>query len=650
MKEPDYDNVVARIKETYSSCSKAEQDMLQQILTELASTGYSYTYEQIYLSDFKEVPVSIDQFLNDPAYMGNATNRGQSIYPFWRSMMTELFSHGNKYNEIVLSGSTRIGKTHSMIFIMSYMLYRLMIYRDPRAYFKKSPTTRFYIAFANLTQELAHGVAYRTYNDTLRESDWFQNHGKFSRSDRKFYYIPEGDKIDIIAGSDSAHMLGLALFAVGMDECNFAKAGVKDITLAKQHMKNLYDTVNARISGSFRIGGEVYGKMITASSKNTDSDFLSSHIEKQLNAGNTHLYLVDEPQWKVLPKEMFSNEVFHFTVGDRYKRGFVIPEADDDEAHRTEYERQGYRVIEAPAELRKNFLADYDISLRDIAGISVAGSMGFVNQADITPCVSQERQNPFFENVIEVGVEDSKEIFDFFHDEVVPNELKVQEMHIHIDLAETHNHTGIVGCCVTGNKVIEQENGKKVALPFIKEIFSVEIKAPRGQRQSFQKVINFLVYLRQHHYNVGTISTDQYQSSFLRETLNQQGFRTNKFAVDMDQFIGLRNLLLDQRIELNRNDTQETELTSVQRINNKIFIPEDEDGGHGDTAVALAGSTYSLILEQITARPPAKSIAAIAAAVNSGRGRSNPMSSANTVKSLGAKPTNNIPVRFPKLR
>lgn len=648
MKEPDYDSVVSRIKQIYRSCSASEQSMLQQILSELAVSGYSYTYEQIYLSDFKEVPVSIDQFLNDPAYMGNATNQGASIYPFWRSMMADLFSQGNKYNEIVLSGSTRIGKTHSMVFILSYMLYRLMIYRDPRAYFKKSPTTRFYIAFANLTQELAHGVAYRTYNDTLRESDWFQNHGKFSRSDRKFYYIPEGDKIDIIAGSDAAHMLGLALFAVGIDECNFAKAGVKDITLAKQHMKNLYDTVNARISGSFRIGGEVYGKMVTASSKNTDSDFLSGHIENQLNAGNTHLYLVDEPQWKVLPKEMFSNEVFHFTVGDRYKRGFVIPEADDDEAHRAEYKRQGYRVVEAPAELRKNFLADYDISLRDIAGISVAGSMGFVTQADITPCVAQDRQNPFFEDVIEIGVEDTKEITDFFHDEVVPKELKVQEMHIHVDLAETHNHTGIVGCCVTGNKVLEQEDGKKVALPFIKEVFSVEIKAPRGQRQSFQKVINFLVYLRQHYYNIGVISTDQYQSSFLRETLNQQGFRTSKFAVDMDQFIGLRNLLLDQRIELNRNDKQESELISIQRANNKIIIPEDSDGSHGDTAVALAGATFSLVSEQVTARPPAKNIAAIAAAVNSGRGRS-PMSSVNTIRTPST-PKSNIPVRFPKLR
>ena len=434
-----------------------------------------------------------------------------------------------------------------------------------------------------------------------------------------------------------------------IDEANFAKTGIKDISIAKTHMKNLYDTVNARISGTFRIGGEVYGKMLTASSKNQDNDYLSEHIDKQQRAGNDHLYLVDEPQWKILPKSMFSDEVFHFTVGDRYKRGFVIPEENDDEEHRKEYEKQGYKVIEAPAELRKNFLADYDISLRDIAGIAVAGSMGFITQESITPCVSQDRQNPFFEDILVIGVDDHSEIFDYYHDEVVPKDLKVQQLYIHLDLAETHNRTGIAGCVVSGNKIIETEEGKKVALPFLKEVFSVAIEAPRGQRQSFQKVINFINYLKQHYYNIGTISTDSYQSSFLRETLSQQGFKTNKFSVDMDQFIALRNLLIDQRIELIKNEQQETELISVQRLNNKIFIPEDENGGHGDISTALAGASFSLISEQVTSRPPSKNVAAIISAVNSGRGRANPMSSANTIKTQTIT-NDKFPTRFPKLR
>ena len=114
-------------------------------------------------------------------------------------------------------------------------------------------------------------------------------------------------------------------------------------------------------------------------------------------------------------------------------------------------------------------------------------------------------------------------------------------------------------------------------MPYFRQIFQVAMGAPRGDRMSFQKVINFILWLKRNGFWIQLVTTDQYQSSFLRETLNQQGFRTSKFAVDMDQFIGLRNLLLDQRIELNRNDKQESELISVQRANNKIIIPEEDE-------------------------------------------------------------------------
>lgn len=435
-----------------------------------------------------------------------------------------------------------------------------------------------------------------------------------------------------------------------IDEANFAKTGVKDISIAKAHMKSLYDTVNARISGTFRINGEVYGKLLTASSKNQDNDYLSQHIEKQQRAGNKHLYLVDEPQWKVLPKSMFSDEVFHFTVGDRYKKGFVIPEEIDDEAHRSEYEKQGYQVIEAPAELRRNFLADYDISLRDIAGISVAGAMGFITQESITPCVAQDRVNPFYEDILVIGKDDDLEISDFFHLEAVPQELKYQQLNIHLDLAETHNRTGISGCCVAGNKIIETDDGKKAAMPFVKQVFVVAIEAPRGGRQSFQKVVNFIIWLRQNHFNVGTISTDQYQSDFLRETLSQQGFETTKFSVGMEAYIGLKNLLIDQRIELVKHSLQENELIATQRMNNKIQHPEDEGGGHGDAADALAGCAKTLVSEQVTSRPPARNLAAITAAVNRGTAkRPNPMSSSATIAGP-KKLTSSRPVHFPKLK
>lgn len=206
------ETVVERIQNIYQSSSPQEKVVLHRILQEIADTGDSQTYRDVWLEDFKEVPVSIEQFISDPYYLGQTNRNGQAVYPYWRQMLKDLFTDANKYNSVVLTGSTRVGKTSTSIVIASYMLYRLMLYRNPHEYFQKKEVSRFTLAFANLTKELAMSVAYREFNDTLKESPWFMDRGKVSASDRNFYYIPEGDKIEIIPASDAAMVLGKQLW------------------------------------------------------------------------------------------------------------------------------------------------------------------------------------------------------------------------------------------------------------------------------------------------------------------------------------------------------------------------------------------------------------------------------------------------------
>ena len=759
MAEIDYEDVLHRIRTVYASCSKMEQNTLKIILQEMVDKGYSQTLEQLWLSDFKEVPVSIDEFLRNPKYLGNTNNQGESVYPFWKHTLTDIFNSGNKYFEIILSGATRIGKSSTAVSAMAYMLYRLMIYKDPHSYFKKKEVSKFTIAFANLTKDLAAGVAFREFQTTLKESPWFNEHGKFNNSASNYVYMPEGGKIDIIPASDSAHVLGMQVWAclVGstkiltpegdktiescagtyqevlqwscgrfittpalikktkevhttirvklcngsvfegtpehkmlldggtykeiselsindtlfrvtsalfnynttkvvevstiyhdspvavydvinvepdhnfailanntilishnclMDEVNFARSGVKDINIAKQHMKNLYNTVHARITGTFKLGGEVYGKLISSSSKNTDSDYLSEHIETQLNAGNSNMYLVDKPQWEVLPPEMFSPEKFYITVGDRYKRGFVVPKENEDEQHLEEYRKSGYKVLGVPKDFRTNFLADYDIALRDIAGISVTGAMGFITQDAITPNVTSERKNPFFEDVIVTGLRDNDTIENHFHQEVVDKHIRSLPMNIHIDFAEVSDRIGICGVVQDGMKnVLDLSTERRVMLPFYRQAFQVGIEAPSGDRMSFQKVINFIVWLRRNGFNINIVSTDQFQSSYVRETLAQQGFAVEKISVDVseDPYIGLRNLLQDQRLELVKNQIQEDELVKLQRLNKRIDHPQN---GSKDLSDALCGACWAHIQHQDTIKMPINNMANVIASVN----------------------------------
>lgn len=632
LSEIDYDEVLHRIADVYYSCSIMEQKLMRRILEEVQANGYSQTLEQLWLVDFKEVPVSISEFISSPFYMGPVTRNGEAIYPFWKMTLKDIFDAGNKYNEIVLSGATRIGKTSTAVAILAYMLYRLMLYRNPHEYFKKKEISKFTIGFANLTKDLAAGVAYREFNDTLHDCPWFLEHGRFSKSDRNFYYIPEGDKIDIVPASDAAHLLGMQVWAALIDEVNFARAGMKDINLAKQHMKHIYDTVNARITGTFKLHGEVYGKLLVCSSKNSDSDFLSDHIENQLNAGNIHMYLVDQPQWKVLPKDMFSEDVFYITIGDRYKRGFVIPKENEDEAHFQEYRDQGYEIMEVPIDFLSNFRSDYDIALRDIAGKSVVGAMGFITQESITPCVAEDRSNPFFQDIIVMGLHDNETLERNFHMEVVPAKLKKGSNHIHIDFAEVSDRVGISSVCQDGTKIIyDPTTEKRVVLPFYRQVFQVAVESPRGDRMSFQKVINFIVWLRRNGFRIDLVTTDQYQSSYVRETLNQQGFETDKVSVDRseDPYIGLRNLLQDQRIELVKHQLQEDELVHLQRVNGRIDHPPQNSSGDAatkgvgkDTADALCGATWTHIQNGDKVKPSGQSIAKGIMSVNGLNARS----------------------------
>ena len=636
----DYEDIITRIKSIYNECSPLEQNMFLKILEELSDKGYSETLETIYLVDFKEVPVSIDRFLTDPEYLGESNDCGNQIYPGWWEVYHDVFDSQRDIYEVCLSGATRIGKSSTAVACMCYMTYLLMCYRNPQKYFGLKEVSRATVAFANLTKDLATGVAYREFNDTLLKSPWFNRHGRFTNSATKPVYIPEGNQIELVAASDAAHVLGMQLWAALIDEVNFSRAGVKDLSISKNHMKHLYNTANARITGTFKLNGRIYGKMFTCSSKNTDNDYLSEHIEQQLDAGNNHLYLFDKPQWEVLPAYRFGKEKFYITVGDRFKRGFVVPDENSDEAHLQEYRDEGYKVLEVPADYKPNFKADYDIALRDIAGISVVGAMGFITQEMITPNVSGDRVNPFFEDYYEIGLRDNDTIERHFHVEAVPNNLKALPMNIHIDFAETSDHIGISGVVVDGNKnVLDIQTEKRVMMPFLKQIFQVAIGAPRGDRMSFQKVINFILWLKRAGFNIGIVSTDQYQSAYVRENLDHQGFTTEKISVDrsIDPYVSLRNLLQDQRLELIKCDLQEIEMINLQRNNDRIDHKPQSNAGAGSTppclangynskgigkdcADALCGACSSLIAHLDLIKPPAKSVINAIASVNTGRG------------------------------
>ena len=613
----DY-SVPERISKIYNSCTKDEKDILKRILWEIAEYGESKTYEDIWLADYKEIPVDIDTFINDDRYLGRTNRNGEAVYPFWKDTMREIFNNGNKYEEIFFTGATRIGKSSTAVTCTAYMLYKLMCLRDPQEYFGKKDISKFSVLFFNITKDLAKGVAFRELNDTLRVSPWFCEHGTFSKSERNFYYIPEGDKVVLDYGSDAAHALGQQVFVGFCDELNFSRAGVKDVTKAKEHMQDLYNTVSARVKGTFRMNGEVYGKLFAVSSKRSDSDFMELYMQNQIESGaGEHMYISDAPQWEVLPQSMFSNKKFYIAIGDRHKKGFVV---EDDVAKNDvaleELKNQGYTLLQPPIDMRPEFVADFDIALRDLAGISVPGTLSFITQDVLTSCINNYRKNPFYNDILQIGTKDNFTIEEFFHKSEIDDRLRRMPLYIHLDLSKNTDRTGISGSCISG-RIDTDVDGRVISQPKFTHIFSVAIEAPRGDKIPYAKITNFICWLRDNGFNIGGISRDQFQSEYMAQLLEAQGFDVSTLSLDRtpDGYLSLRSILLENRVDMLDVKLLQDELIHLQRdsISGRVDHPI---GGSKDVSDSFAGSIWNCMLDNPGVPVEIKSVASVVSSIN----------------------------------
>lgn len=591
----DYQDVLNRIKNIYSSSNQDEQRVLYQILCEIRDTGKSETYKNLWLLDYKEIPVDKYTFLTNDYYLGSTNNHGKSIYPAWMNMMLDLEKAGNQYYEIVLTGATRTGKTSTAVSDASYNLYRLMCLRDPQKYFGLKSVSTISIFFFNLTATLARGVAFKEFNSTLANSPYFMDNGHMSKSEANPTYIPDGGLIELKAGSDSSQALGQATYEVIFDECNFSQAGIRDIEKSKQRMKEKYDTLVARVTGTFVRHGEVFGKLYVISSKNSDSDFMEEYVQKQKLAGNKHMYIFDKPQWEVWPKSKYSSDkTFYIALGGKKLRSFVVPD-NETESGLKELQDQGYKLMKVPEDNKTRFLSDFDIALRDIAGVSVPGTLSFITQDTIDRCIGV-RQNPFHNDILQIGVRDKSTIEEFFHLEDIDLSIKRYPMFIHLDLSLNTDKTGISMTAITGRKDI-QSGDKTVSVPTFTHIFSLSLEAPRGDKVPYDKIYAFICWLISQHFNIIKVTRDQFQSEYIGQLLESRGIDSPKISLDRtpDGYMALRQILLEQRIDMLDDQLLQDELIHLQRdsTTGKVDHPV---GGSKDCADSFAGSVWDAVL------------------------------------------------------
>ena len=190
----------------YENLNESERQALEIILKEMKEKGTSSTYESLLYSQYEEIPVTFEEFVTNPEYIGNATGNGENIYPFWREQLRAIVNAGTKYNEIIFAGAIGLGKSWNACLLCAYYLYKLLCLKSPQAYYNQAPKEPISFAFLNIYKYVSEGVAYSKFQSMLLDSPWFLKHGHVEGVKHR-EFVPDKN-ITFIVGCNPDHIIG----------------------------------------------------------------------------------------------------------------------------------------------------------------------------------------------------------------------------------------------------------------------------------------------------------------------------------------------------------------------------------------------------------------------------------------------------------
>jgi hypothetical protein len=603
------------LAEQLAELTPEERELVRAMLSSAAS-GDSALVEYMSESRWLHEPVSVEQFIDDPYYMGLSS---QTLYPRIKQDIIEMFETQG-VREAVLTGSIGYGKTTFLSFATCRMLYELSCLRNPQLAYGISPGSEIVIALLSKSLHLSRSVMKSAVDDKLKLSQYFRDNFKPDyRRDQTLF--PRSVTLSI-GSCFSERILGMNVLGGALDEANFmtSKGQVikeqsgKKKTIAQFDMaEKMYASLVRRIKSRFlKAPQDLPGLMILASSAATNDSFTNRKIRDSM--GEPSVFVRDYAAWDVKPKENFSGENFWVLIGNSAIRNRIIRERSEyDKLNMVWLEEQGCRVVEVPIEYYEDFDRDIENAIRDIAGISTHAISAFIHRTDrVDECVSESLSHPFSTEEYDYGTSagfvwprvcDHMErklpggyIERYWRPKRSPNAMR----HVHIDPSLSGDSTGMaMGHIDRWVEVVRRgpdgEEYNDVA-PHIVIDLMLRVNPPSGE-QIFLPDVRRLVYeLQDHGFHLSGFSCDSYQSAEMIQQMKHRGVKSEVISVDrtMDPYDALKSALYEGRIEFYKYDPFISELRSLEydRVKGKVDHPI---AGTKDVADAVAGVVYSLV-------------------------------------------------------
>lgn len=569
--------------------------------------------DYLYELDYKERPVSIDEFLDNNQFLGTLTAGGKNVIPIWRATLKDISVEDSKYLDI-LTGAIGTGKTTTAIEGLAYVMHRVLCLRDPWQYFKKIGGGKMAIVFFNLTKSLGESKGFNLLQSCLLSSSWFKSRGIVCGSEKN----PRVDFpiFEYKLASPQAQgfgFIGENVIAAIMDEVDSPIASEPQ----KKRIISAFESVFRRFESRFVFDGQSIGRLFLVASKQEQLSFLNTFIIKM--KGAKEVYVKDIAIWEARDKSDYSGEKFLLSLGDTFTPPIIL----NSEEEATNAKSAGFQIIEIPVEYRQHFERDTVGSLRDLAGISTSHlrkTKLFASESVLMKCYDKSKPNPVKVNTIEIGLKDEIDLINYIDFSAIRTQRRIPR-YVHIDIAFSRDALGLGMSCISGwtkiNTMLPDGTFKTKKLPVAETDLAMRIKARPGDQIPLHKIRKLILDLKEvQKFNIEKVTFDlKIASADSMQILDWSGIQCESLSMDKNpqMYRGFRDLANEGRWVCFFDPFLHFELSNLEDdpVKNKIDHPDEVrdiqliDGGtkeiilsgSKDKADGVAGSVMKAIEE-----------------------------------------------------
>lgn len=544
------------------------------------------------LIGYQKMPPSIEEFINDPYYMGSIYGNNK-LYPYWIPILKKIYPSPihTAYNNIVLTGCLGSGKSTVARLMAAYMKCRLDHMKN-FDFFALSSGKGLVMSYFHTTGDLADN----TFTSPLRDLK------------TTIPYFREGMLNDhmIVDMTDSPRgrgPLGTDCIFYVFSEINFIKPQVAKLKL---------DTAFNRMASRFKKVHNYFGHIILDSSASQGGSFVDEFVEKHSDPETTltvrskiwevksqqgiygnstsktfatdmelkfHLYeggeLFLEDKWvrdvKHLPKNLeypirvkTTDGWFKVYLGDAIRDAFIIDSKTDLKGLDKD------RIMEAPMELRTEFNLNLELSLQDHAGISTKSSNVFIADRNSIPLTfTLPMRTP---EIIEIDFYDRNDSIMKHIKEAIKFIPRDKVLSVRFDIGVVNDYTGLAISHFDEWDVIDKKN--KTLVPKFTTPVALAVGRKQGQETSIRLFYEFIKDLSK-EFEIGAVTADSYQSRQLLQDLERDGFNAFMLSVDRtdESYQYAKLAMYENRVNCSQSKLLQREVRELIYVDNKVDHP-----------------------------------------------------------------------------